>query len=46
MRHHGDLLDAAFWQGHKERIAAGHVYDVYPYDPGRRFAHRAAGAAA
>ena len=24
MAHHADLLDAAFWQGHKERIAAGH----------------------
>ncbi len=40
MRHHADLLDAAFWQGHKERIAAGHVHDVFPYDPARRFGHR------
>ncbi len=46
MRHHADLLDPAFWQGHKERIAAGHVYDVYPYDPARRFARRGTGAAA
>jgi isocitrate dehydrogenase kinase/phosphatase len=38
MKHHGDLLDAAFWQGHKERIAAGHVHDVFPYDPAKRFA--------
>ncbi|HEY8881203.1 MAG TPA: bifunctional isocitrate dehydrogenase kinase/phosphatase [Roseateles sp.] len=38
MRHHADLLDAAFWQGHKERIQAGHVHDVFPYDPARRFA--------
>jgi isocitrate dehydrogenase kinase/phosphatase len=37
MKHHADLLDAAFWQGHKERIAAGHVHDVFPYDPSRRF---------
>ena len=37
MRHHGDLLDASFWQGHKERIAQGHVFDVFPYDPDRRF---------
>ncbi|MDO8387022.1 MAG: bifunctional isocitrate dehydrogenase kinase/phosphatase, partial [Polaromonas sp.] len=29
MKHHADLLDAAFWQSHKERIAAGHVYDVF-----------------
>jgi isocitrate dehydrogenase kinase/phosphatase len=38
MKHHADLLDAAFWQGHKERIQAGHVHDVFPYDPHRRFA--------
>ena len=37
MKHHADLLDAAFWQGHKERIAAGHVHDVFPYDPDKRF---------
>ncbi len=37
MAHHGDLLDAAFWQGHQQRIAAGHVHDVFPYEPGRRF---------
>jgi isocitrate dehydrogenase kinase/phosphatase len=39
MKHHADLLDAAFWQGHKERILAGHVHDVFPYDERRRFAH-------
>ncbi|MCI1190578.1 bifunctional isocitrate dehydrogenase kinase/phosphatase [Calidifontimicrobium sp. SYSU G02091] len=45
MKHHADLLDPAFWQGHKERIAAGHVHDVFPYDPSRRFQNlrRAAG---
>jgi isocitrate dehydrogenase kinase/phosphatase len=37
MAHHADLLDAAFWQGHKERIQAGHVHDVFPYEPGKRF---------
>ena len=37
MAHHADLLDAAFWQGHQQRIAAGHVHDVFPYEPGRRF---------
>ena len=37
MRHHADLLDAGFWQRHKERIQAGYVYDVFPYDPARRF---------
>jgi isocitrate dehydrogenase kinase/phosphatase len=37
MRHHADLLDAAFWQRHKERIQAGHVYDVFPYERDKRF---------
>jgi isocitrate dehydrogenase kinase/phosphatase len=37
MRHHADLLDAAFWQGHKQRIAAGHVHDVFPYELSKRF---------
>ena len=42
MKHHADLLDADFWQGHKERIAAGHVHDVFPYDAHKRFAVRQA----
>jgi len=37
LKHHADLLDPAFWQGHKERILAGHVHDIFPYDTGRRF---------
>jgi isocitrate dehydrogenase kinase/phosphatase len=37
MRHHADLLDPDFWQGHQQRIRAGHVHDVFPYDPARRF---------
>jgi isocitrate dehydrogenase kinase/phosphatase len=41
MAHHADLLDAAFWQGHKERILAGHVHDVFPYEAGKRFSTRA-----
>ncbi|MCH2241803.1 MAG: bifunctional isocitrate dehydrogenase kinase/phosphatase [Aquabacterium sp.] len=40
MKHHAELLDAAFWQGHKERILAGHVHDVFPYDVSRRFKNR------
>ncbi len=40
MKHHADLLDAAFWQSHKERIAAGHVYDVFPYEQERRFVRK------
>ncbi len=37
MKHHAELLDADFWQGHKERIKAGHVHDVFPYDTHKRF---------
>lgn len=37
MKHHADLLDVAFWQGHKERIQAGHVHDVFPYEQHKRF---------
>ncbi len=37
MKHHADLLDAAFWQSHQERIRAGHVYDVFPYEQSKRF---------
>ena len=37
MQHHADLLDPAFWQGHKARIAAGHMHDVFPYERDRRF---------
>jgi len=38
MKHHGDLLDASFWQGHKEKITQGHVHDVFPYEAEKRFA--------
>ena len=37
MKHHADLLEVAFWQGHKERILAGHVFDVFPYEQDKRF---------
>jgi isocitrate dehydrogenase kinase/phosphatase len=39
MQHHADLLDAAFWQNHKDRIKAGHVHDVFPYEREKRFLH-------
>ena len=32
-----ELLDAGFWQAHKQRIQAGHVYDVFPYERDKRF---------
>ena len=40
MTHHADLLDPAFWQERKERIQAGYVHDVFPYDRSRRFIHQ------
>jgi isocitrate dehydrogenase kinase/phosphatase len=40
MKHHADLLDPAFWQGCKDRILAGHVHDVFPYEAHRRFVHQ------
>jgi isocitrate dehydrogenase kinase/phosphatase len=43
MAEHADLLDAGYWQRQKERILAGYVHDVFPYDSSRRFsAQRAA----
>ena len=44
MTHHADLLGAAFRQGHKHRIQAGHVHDVFPHAALKRFNH--AGVAA
>ncbi|WP_332814407.1 bifunctional isocitrate dehydrogenase kinase/phosphatase [Ramlibacter sp.] len=41
LKHHGDLLDAKFWQAHQQRIRAGHVEDVFPYDQDKRFAQLA-----
>jgi isocitrate dehydrogenase kinase/phosphatase len=46
MKHHADLLDPAFWNAHKERILAGHVHDVFPYEREKRFVRRQHEAAA
>jgi len=40
LAHHAELLDAAFWQGHKQEILAGYVHDVFPYDAHKRFEAR------
>lgn len=40
MKHHADLLEPAFWQERKQRIQAGYVHDVFPYDRSRRFIHK------
>ena len=42
MAHHAELLDHSFWQGCKERILAGHVHDVFPYEPAKRFVNQRA----
>ncbi|TAK72552.1 MAG: bifunctional isocitrate dehydrogenase kinase/phosphatase [Betaproteobacteria bacterium] len=39
MRHHGDLLDVAFWQAAQQCIAAGEMQDVFPYDEALRFCY-------
>ena len=36
LQHHADLFDVDFWQGQQDRIAAGHVHDLFPYDRARR----------
>ena len=46
LRHHADLLDSDFWQGCKERILAGDVHDVFPYELAKRFTHQRAARAA
>jgi len=40
MEHHADLLDADYWNHHKQKILDGHVHDVFPYDPDKRFRRR------
>jgi isocitrate dehydrogenase kinase/phosphatase len=37
MKHHANLLDAAFWQKNKDRILKGHMFDVFPYEQSKRF---------
>lgn len=37
---HGDLYTVAFWRNLTERLKAGEVFDVIPYDRARRFAAR------
>jgi isocitrate dehydrogenase kinase/phosphatase len=40
LKHHADLLEAAFWQSHKERIQAGVMHDVFPYEQEKRFSQK------
>ena len=46
MRHHADLLGAAYWQSHQARIRAGYVHDVFPYEQEKRFVRAAPAAVA
>jgi isocitrate dehydrogenase kinase/phosphatase len=40
MKHHGDLLDAGFWQAKQARIRQGLLEDVFPYPESMRFRNR------
>jgi isocitrate dehydrogenase kinase/phosphatase len=46
MKHHADLLEADFWQEHQARIKAGHVHDVFPYEPASQLRHMVGQASA
>ncbi|GLC92035.1 isocitrate dehydrogenase kinase/phosphatase [Cupriavidus sp. TA19] len=45
LRHHADFFDPAMWQGHKDRLLAGHVHDFFAYHPTERFINRYGAAA-
>ena len=40
MEHHAELLNADYWNLHKQRIQAGAMLDVFPYEQQRRFVNR------
>jgi len=40
MQHHGDLLEAEYWQRKQARIRAGVLEDVFPYPESVRFRNR------
>jgi isocitrate dehydrogenase kinase/phosphatase len=44
LEHHADLLNADYWNLHKQRIEAGAMLDVFPYEPQRRFVNQRTGA--
>ncbi|MDF2751439.1 MAG: bifunctional isocitrate dehydrogenase kinase/phosphatase, partial [Gaiellaceae bacterium] len=49
LRHHGELLEAEFWQECQRRVERGEIVDFIPYPESLRFRNRparAAGAAA
>ena len=40
MQHHADLLKPEYWASHKQRILAGEMPDVFPYETQRRFVNQ------
>ncbi|MDP3224976.1 MAG: bifunctional isocitrate dehydrogenase kinase/phosphatase, partial [Rubrivivax sp.] len=40
MKHHANLLNADYWDLHKQRVLAGAMLDVFPYEPQRRFVNQ------
>lgn len=40
LKHHSDLLDAAWWQACRTRVSQGRMEDIFPYDPERRLLGR------
>jgi len=40
LENHADLLDADYWNAAKQRSAAGHIEDVFPYPETLRFRNR------
>ncbi len=40
VEHHSELLSAEYWNVIKNRIAQGHIADVFPYSNASRFANR------
>jgi isocitrate dehydrogenase kinase/phosphatase len=44
MKHHAELLDAAFWQKKQAGVRAGLLEDVFPYPESMRFHHQSTSA--
>jgi isocitrate dehydrogenase kinase/phosphatase len=40
LKYHQNLFDARFWQAAQERIAGGHLQDVFPYPESLRFSNK------
>jgi len=36
LKHHADLLEPAWWQSCRARVAQGRMEDIFPYEPDRR----------